>query len=239
MDESKDAFRTSHWSVVLQAARGSDPEGRAAVNRLCGMYWGPLYAYLRRKGLGAEDAQDAVQGFFAHFLEKGILARVEPGHGQFRSYLLAVLEHYLSNEHRRAHARKRGGGSLPFSLDFAGAEHEGGFDPSDTATPADAYRRAWALTTLRRAVEAFRGEFESRHPPEALRAVLRHLASEGGSETYEEAARSLGCSTADFANLLQASRKRLRELVRDVIRETAETEGDVEDEMKELFASLH
>ncbi len=57
-------FTTTHWSVVLAA--GEEPTGprSAALERLCEAYWYPLYAYVRRKGYGPEDAQDLTQGFF-------------------------------------------------------------------------------------------------------------------------------------------------------------------------------
>ena len=57
------AFRTTHWSVVLAAARGQGEEGREAMEALCRAYWYPLYAYLRRRGLPHEDAEDFTQEF--------------------------------------------------------------------------------------------------------------------------------------------------------------------------------
>ena len=49
-----------------------------------------------------EDAQDATQGFFTHFFELDAMASVDRSRGRFRNYLLAILEHYLANEHRKA-----------------------------------------------------------------------------------------------------------------------------------------
>ncbi|HOW66861.1 MAG TPA: serine/threonine-protein kinase [Candidatus Paceibacterota bacterium] len=50
-------FATTHWSVVL-AAVGSDTHGaHVALERLCRTYWYPLYAYVRRRGHSAHDAQ--------------------------------------------------------------------------------------------------------------------------------------------------------------------------------------
>ena len=71
------SFETTHWSLVRAA--GSDSTGRArdALAQLCGTYWEPLYAYLRRQGHSAEDAEDLTQGFFARVLEKGVLDAAE------------------------------------------------------------------------------------------------------------------------------------------------------------------
>lgn len=236
---SEKRFRSSRWSLVLKAKSADDPAGRDALNQLCGVYWGPLYAYLRRKGHDPEDAQDAVQAFFTYFLEGGFLARVEKGRGRFRGYLLAVLEHWLANERRRARASKRGGGASPLSLDFAHAERESSVDLADSATPLEAYRRAWAVAVLRQAVRAFRLEFEERRPREHFQAVLRHLTSGGDPETYATTADRLGCSAADLANLLQASRRRLREILRETLEHTAEGASDAEEELRELFQILY
>ena len=39
-----------------------------ALSELCRIYWRPLYLFLRREGISAEDAQDLTQGFFAELI---------------------------------------------------------------------------------------------------------------------------------------------------------------------------
>src|SRR4051812_17385755 len=51
-------FTTTHWSVVLEAGQDNSPKGSEAMALLCRTYWYPLYAYVRRKGYDAPDAQD-------------------------------------------------------------------------------------------------------------------------------------------------------------------------------------
>ena len=47
----------------MLAAAGNDSQAaREALSSLCQTYWYPLYAYLRRRGLGPEDARDLTQG---------------------------------------------------------------------------------------------------------------------------------------------------------------------------------
>src|SRR5438874_8541353 len=112
-------FHPTRWSIVL-AARGSDAaQAHDALGKLCAAYWYPLYAFVRRQGHGAHDAQDLTQGFFARLLEKKDLAAVDRSKGKFRSFLLAAMKHFLANEWDRAHAQKRGGGLAPISIDDA------------------------------------------------------------------------------------------------------------------------
>src|SRR5512135_3699969 len=80
-------FVTTHWSVVLVAGGTDSTRACQALSRLCRTYWFPLYAYLRRRGFSAPDAQDLTQEFFARLLERHALAGADPNRGRFRSFL--------------------------------------------------------------------------------------------------------------------------------------------------------
>src|SRR5205814_990544 len=141
-------FATTRWSVVLAAGGGgahvpgapaaSAPEARDALALLCRTYWYPLYAYVRARGHGADEAQDLTQSFFARLLEKNTLRAADPERGRFRSFLLASLKHFLANEWDRQSAQKRGGGRPVASLDvpYDDAERRYAREPADTLTPA-------------------------------------------------------------------------------------------------------
>ena len=83
-------FASTHWSVVLAAARTESPEAAAAMQKLCACYWYPLYFYLRHKrGLNHHAAEDLVQEFFAtRVVTKRIFKGLEPAGGRFWSWLL-------------------------------------------------------------------------------------------------------------------------------------------------------
>src|SRR5258708_23712232 len=85
-------FRTTHWSVVLGARKGDAAQAGAALETLCLTYWYPIYAFLRRRGLGIEDAQDLTQEFFARLLKRDFLRNVGREKGRFRSFLLVSLK---------------------------------------------------------------------------------------------------------------------------------------------------
>src|SRR5262245_46387620 len=100
-------FATTQWSVVLLAGDAQSPQASLALEKLCRTYWLPLYSYIRRKGHGPHDAQDLAQGFFVRLLRMNSLADVAREKGKFRTFLLAALNHYLSDERDRARAEKR------------------------------------------------------------------------------------------------------------------------------------
>jgi len=227
--QPRPGFESTIWSDVLHAREKSDPDRRAALDRLCRAYWTPLAAWLQKRGGTREDAEDAVQGFLAHFLEKSLVDRADPDRGRFRNYLLKSFQHWLSNERRIAGAVKRGGGREPLPLQV---------EPAGKGSPEDAFNHAWAVTVLRRAQDLLKTDFESRGMGSHYLAVCSHLSGTADRPSYEELASRLGCSVADVGALLHAARRRLRDFVRSVLRETVETEQDVDPEVNDLFRFL-
>ena len=110
------AFTTTHWSVVLDA-QGESPAAQEALEKLCRIYWRPIYSFVRRQEAGPEEAQDLTQGFFALLLERRDLSTVRKEKGRLRSYLLTALKHFLTDERRRAMAIKRGKGQQLIPLE--------------------------------------------------------------------------------------------------------------------------
>jgi len=147
-DESprRNAFVTTHWSVVLSAGRSDTPRARVALEQLCRHYWPPLYAYVRRVGHPPEAAQDLTQEFFAHLLERNTVAKANPARGRFRSFLLASLKHFLAHEWEKARAQKRGGRVTVIPLAFDTAETRCAPEPANTDTPDKIFDRQWALS---------------------------------------------------------------------------------------------
>jgi len=227
--DPRPGFQSTLWTVILQAREGTDTDRREALGQLFQAYRVPLVAWLRGKGFSPEDAQDAVQGFFTHFLEKALMDRADPQRGRFRSYLLKTMENWLSNERRLAQAEKRGGGKRPLPLEV---------DPGARGSPDDAFNRAWAMTVLRKAQDLLRAEFESRGMGAHYQAVCEHLSASGDRPSYEALASRLGLSASDVGALLYAARRRLRELVRSVLRETVESDPEVDHEVNDLFKFL-
>ncbi len=141
------AFTTTHWSVVLEA-QGQSPAAQEALEKLCRTYWRPVYGFVRRQGVGPEEAEDLTQGFFALLLERRDLDAVRKEKGRLRSYLLTSLKHFLTNERQRAIAIKRGEGWRLIPLDEVRERERAGFEPADRSTVDQIYERRWALAFL-------------------------------------------------------------------------------------------
>src|ERR1043166_9826504 len=85
-------FPSTHWSVVLAAGEAPGAAARQALEKLCRIYWFPLYAFIRRQGRSPEDAQDLTQEFFAKLLQDESFKGANQQRGRFRTYLLACLK---------------------------------------------------------------------------------------------------------------------------------------------------
>src|SRR5437773_4566761 len=152
------AFTTTHWSVVLEA-QDESPAAHEALEKLCRTYWRPIFAFLRRQGIGPAEAEDITQGFFAQLLERRSLDAVRKEKGRLRSYLLGALKYFVADEQRRAMAIKRGKGQRLISLEELRAEEQIGMEPTDPVTAEMIYERRWALTVLERVLSGLKDEY--------------------------------------------------------------------------------
>src|SRR5438046_7674866 len=130
---SPGAFTTTHWSVV-RTEQGESPAAHEALEKLCRIYWRPIYSFVRRQGIGPEEAEDLTQGFFAQLLERRSLSAVRKEKGRLRSYLLGALKYFLADEQRRAMAIKRGKGQRLIHLEGLRADERIEMEPADQVT---------------------------------------------------------------------------------------------------------
>jgi RNA polymerase sigma-70 factor (ECF subfamily) len=59
------------------------PGSKFALAELCGLYWYPVYGFVRYRGHAPHDAQDLTQSFFLYLLEHKALSGVDPLKGKF------------------------------------------------------------------------------------------------------------------------------------------------------------
>ena len=225
---------TTHWSVVLAAARSDTTHARAALATLCQIYWPPLYAFVRRRGSSIEDAEDLTQAFFAHLLERNAVATVTPDKGRFRSFLLASLNHFLSDEWDKARAQKRGGGKV-VSLDTQSAESWLSEQPSENLTPEMVFELRWAITLLEQVYRRLEEEHRQQGKAALFDALRTALSGPGNSAPYAELAGQLGMSEGAVKVAVHRLRQRYRVLLRETIAETVASAAEAEDELRYLL----
>jgi RNA polymerase sigma-70 factor (ECF subfamily) len=231
-------FATTHWSVVVQAGAGHSSAGSAALEKLCRTYWYPLFAFIRRQGRTEADAKDLTQQFFARLLERQDFQTVDARKGKFRTFLLAALTHFLSNERDFAQAAKRGGGKRIISLDAIPAEQLHRVEPATDLSPDKLFDRRWAITLLEQAVAQLREEAVTAGKAGQFEQLKTFLTNEPQDGEYAAVAEQLGSTNQAIAVAVHRMRQRYRELVRAEVAHTVSSPLEVEEEMRHLFAAL-
>ena len=232
------AFVTTHWSAVLRAGQPNSLESAAALEKLCHAYWYPLYAYVRRQGKSPHDAQDLTQEFFSRLLESNSLDAVHPGKGRFRSFLIASLNHFLTNDWKHTQRQKRGGGHAHFSLDEAAAEGRYQHEPPDHFTPEKAFERRWAEALLQTVLDRLRDEWKSNGTPGHFEEMKSFLIEGQDAAPFADVAGRLGITEASLKWSVHRLRKRYGEIFREEIANTVSCPDDVEDEIRHLFSVM-
>lgn len=228
-------FATTVWTVVLAAGDPDHPGATAALERLCRTYWYPVYAYVRRKGRAAAEAEDLTQEFFSRLLGRGFPAGIHREGGKFRSYVLRALDHFLVNEWRRGAAAKRGGGATTFSLDGIEAEARYAIEPKDDATPESLYDRRWAGMVLDTVRARLRDEYTRQGKGALFDALEPALAGGEPSVPHAELMARLGLKASALKMAVHRLRKRYGDLLRDEIAQTVATPDEVDDEIRHLI----
>lgn len=232
-------FHTTHWSMVALAMESQPPiSAQRALGDFCQAYWPPLYTFVRRRGHSPADAQDLVQGFFAHLLEQDTLSRADREKGRLRTFLLGALQHYLANEYDRSRALKRGGGQQFVSMDDGLVAAEAAVVASHGIDDSGSYDQAWVATLVSRTWERLEGEFATEGKAATLAELRPFLL--GGTEipSQETVAARLGLPFATFRTVLRRTRQRYRDALRDEVARTMIDPSQVDDELRYLYQLL-
>lgn len=224
-------FPETRWTRIV-AARDRPDLRREVLGELCETRWQPLYVHLRKQGLPRERAEDVVQGFLVHLLERDFLARLDPGRGRLRAYLKTALAHYQANLYEQESAQKRGGGARALAFDDVEA-----LVPAAPDDPAAAFDREWALALFEGALAALEAELASgaRRGPVA---VVRQLFRMGEAPAYDALAAEHGMSVPQLKSFVHRARGRFRELLLARVADTVQTPAEAEAELGDLMKAL-
>jgi RNA polymerase sigma-70 factor (ECF subfamily) len=230
-------FATTHWSVVLEA-QGPTPVAQEALEKLCRTYWRPIYGFVRRQGVGPEEAKDLTQGFFALLLERRDFDAVRKEKGRLRSYLLTSLKHFLTNERNRAMAIKRGAGQQLIPLEDLRERERIGFEHTETLAADQIYERRWALSVLDQVLARLGDEYRAAGNIQLFDRLQKSLTAEPDGASPADIAHEFGMTESAVRQASYRLRQRYRQLLREEIAHTVMAPGDIEDELRHLIAVL-
>ncbi|MBV8969508.1 MAG: protein kinase, partial [Verrucomicrobia bacterium] len=238
--EGAEGFHTTHWTIVMRAVQSQAQGGQSALAELSRLYWYPLYVFARLCGHSPDDARDLTQGFFLHLLEQRALAGVGRLKGKFRSFLLASLQNYLSDELARTRCLKRRGNEEFVDLDAEDAEERYRLEPVEFLTAEKIFDARWAMTVLGEAMNQLRQEYATEGKAstfETLKVFLDPINSIG-PPSYEEVANQLQVSMDGVKTLIHRLRKQYTALLREEVGRTVCDPAEIDEEIRALCEAL-
>ena len=230
-------FPPTRHSALAAIRCGGEDDRRRALAAVAEAYWRPVYGYLRlhwRKP--HEEAADLAQEFFAHLLEKDLLSRFDPARARLRTFLRSCIDRLAAGEGRSARRLKRGGAAAAVSFDFEGARAEIEKAAGTAEAPDVLFEREWARGLFAAALERFRDACAREGKSQHFALLEEHdLRAEAVPPSYAELARRFGIATTDVTNRLAWARRRLREVLLDLLRECTASESELREEARALL----
>lgn len=231
-------FPTTHWTLV-QAVQGGDADDAArAMEKLCAGYWYPIYAYLRRSGHVAHDAEDLTQAFFHRLITENALDMAQQGSGKLRSWLLGVLKHLLSDHFRHLGTQKRGGGVPHVSFDEMAAEDRYTHEAQSESDPDAFFTQVWAQDLLASVRARLREAYEAAGRKEVFDLLLPYLMWDQEPPSCRAIAEKIGSSEVATRILIHRLRVKFRTLLKDEVARTVLTPEEIPGELAWLQSVL-
>lgn len=232
IERRREWFATTLWSVVLEAGAVEGTGRDAALERLCQVYWPPVYAFIRRRGYAPQDAQDLTQDFLVELIGRNALAGLDRRKGKFRAFLLACLNHFLAKDLRDRNALKRGGGTVIISWDAELAETW--LRSSAESSPEHLFDQRWALTVMDQALGSLKVEMAEAGKAGLFNELKGLLTTEPSPGDYDSLGARLNLTPGTVATAVHRLRRRFREMVRETLAQTVSTPLELEEEIRYL-----
>lgn len=237
-DAPNPAFPTTHWTLV-QIVQGEDRKKAAeALEDICGRYWYPIYAFLRRSGHSSHDAEDLTQMLFQQLVIDDAIKDVRQERGRLRSFLIGMVRRVTIRQVRHDHAEKRGGQVTVISLDEAAADERYTLEEALHLDPERLYDRAWAVQMLETVRQNLRSSFIKNKRLKDYEILEPYLGWEDIPAPFAELGEQLGSNANAARVLIHRLRKKFRELVQKEISKTVVNPEDIEEELEWLLSVL-
>jgi RNA polymerase sigma-70 factor (ECF subfamily) len=181
-----------------------------------------------------------MQGFFLHLLERRAPAGVDRLKGKFRSFLLASLQSYLSDELARARCHKRRGNEEFVHPDAEDAEERYRLEPVEFLTAEKIFNARWAMTVLGEAMNQLRQEYTNEGKAstfETLKAFLDPI-NNLAPRSCEASAHQLQVSLGGVKALIDRLRKQHTAHLREEVGRTVCDPAEIDDEIHALCQAL-
>jgi hypothetical protein len=231
-------FPVTRWSLISRARAAPDLASRDALDELLRRYLPALRTHLvLTRRLEPDRADDVLQSFVSsRVVEQGLLERVGPGRGRFRTYLLHALGNFLVDQARAARAQKRSGGDV---RSFDAGDEGRSIDPADDAPqPDERFDQAWARQVIDQAAALMREQCARDDRGDIWEILVARVlapALDGATPVpYEQLVARFGYETPEQAsNVLMTAKRSFQRALRQVVADYCD-ESEVDEELRDL-----
>lgn len=233
-------FAETVWGMI-ERARDDSPEIRqAGLDELARSYWKPVYHYLRVAWAKSnEDAKDLAQAFFLWLTDRQALARYAPERGSFRTFLKALLRHFVQHHDQALDRIKRGGGRVFLKIDQDDASLAGIVADPKAMSPEEAFEKEWKNTLMSAAVERVRRRLAKEGAGVKFRVFEAYYLGGQADErpTYTAVAEQLGVKEGEVKHYLVDVREDVRNEIRAQLAQTLTQPEDFQEEWNAFFGT--
>lgn len=220
--EKVDPFPTTVWTHVKSAKDGDSSQ----LSHILVRYRMPIVGFLRRKGVREDLAEDLAQEVLIRVSKRDFLRKIDPSLGKFRTLLLSVTRHVLSEELKRERAQRRGG-------DAKRVDGSGLIDQLKGKEDA-VFDQLWVRELVEYAIRGLDEDSKKRDLPLSDAFRLKYL--EGMSQ--EEVAERLKCTVFNAKNHIYYGKLKFKELLLAAIKDYCATAEEYDDELRRLAPYL-
>ena len=236
---SPSPFPDTRWTLIQKVQKGTETDAACAMEEICRQYWYPIYAFARRNGFSAADAEDLTQTFFQRLIKSETIRAARQERGMLRTFMLSLLKHVIANHYRDAGAAKRGGaGTTTISLDDECAEERYRHEPADGSNPDAIFDRAWAQGVLEAAEKKLRDDFVKAGNPEGYHQLREFLPLGDNATPYPAAAKKLRIAEGTLRLQIHRMRKRYRRHIENEIAQTVSDPAEQKAELEHLMSAM-
>ena len=233
-------FETTEWTLLDELKCSDEARQQRAAEQLANRYWPPAYAWLRQRGVSAEEASECTQSFFHDVvLSRQLFEKADSSRGKLRDLLKIALRHYLIDFHRRekrhSHRSRYDSGSLEFEESWQAK--------SPAGTPDDAFDRRWALALLEQAIQECQQHFRTKRQSKYWSAfdlwILQPALYGNLPMTRTEIAQQCGFTDPGHVSFaVHTVKRRLIVILEQIIAQTVTDTANSKDEIQLVHAIL-
>ncbi len=221
------------WTVIRDARN----QKTQVANTIIQKYRPPVLAFIRQKGFHDADVEDIAQETFLTLVRDEVLLKADEKKGKFRSLILSLVRHTISNRLRHENRQKRGGGLKHLRMDAAPDDsavmpvEEFLADQQDDST----FDTLWVQNLVQ--VGMVRLKKECAKKKTLYFEALELYSSKGMS--YDEIAEKLDGSRSDIKNYIHQGRGRLKKLLLEEVQSYSSSPKEYEEEVRYLLQYLN